>query len=98
MDFDTDLDIIFVKLDHPRDAIHHGYPMNIVYIEIFDENESFVFQSVVFESKSKQLIIEKTYVKNKKRKHRSELDLANMQPSKISQLHMEIGDALHDYV
>jgi hypothetical protein len=98
MDLDADLDSIFCNLDQPGDAIHHGYPMDIVDTEFFYEDESFVFQSVVFESESKKLIIEKRDVKNKKRKHRSELDLANMQPSKISQLHMETRDALHDSV
>jgi hypothetical protein len=98
MDLDADLDSIFCNLDQPRDPIQHGYPMDIVDTKIFYEDESFVFQSVVFESESKKLIIEKKDVKNKKRKHRSELDLANMQASKISQLHMETGDALHDSV
>jgi hypothetical protein len=42
----------------------------------------------VFESESKKLIIEKKDVNNNQRIHRSELDLANMQASKISQLHM----------
>jgi hypothetical protein len=79
MELDTDLDSIFCNLDQPGDAIHHSYPMDIVDTEIFDEDESFVFQSVVFESESKKLIIEKRDVKNKKRKYRSEVDLANMQ-------------------
>jgi hypothetical protein len=96
MDLDADLDSIFCNLDQPGDAIHHAYSMDMVDTEIFYEDESFVFQSVVFESESKKLIIEKRDVKNKKRKHRSELDLANMQASKISQLHMETRDALHD--
>jgi hypothetical protein len=64
----------------------------------FDEDESFVFQSVVFESESKKLIIEKRDVKNKKGKYRSEVDLANMQPSQISGLHRETRDALDDSI
>ena len=68
MDLDADLDSIFCNLDQPGDAIHHSYPMDIVNNEIFDEDESFVFQSAIFESESKKLIIEKRDVKNKKRK------------------------------
>jgi hypothetical protein len=63
--------------------------MDMVDTLIFYEDESFVFQNVVFESESKKLIIEKKDVNNNQRIHRSELDLANMQASKISQLHME---------
>jgi hypothetical protein len=98
MELDTDLDSIFCNLDQSGDAIHHSYPMDIVDTEIFYEDESFVFQSVVFESESKKLIIEKRDVKNKKRKYRSEVDLANMQLSQISGLHRETRDALHDSI
>jgi hypothetical protein len=52
--------------------------MEIVDTEFFNEDESFVFQSVVFENESKKLIIENRDVKNKKGKYRSEVDLANM--------------------
>jgi hypothetical protein len=38
----------------------------------------------------------KKYVKNKKEKSRSEVNLANMRSSQICQLHIVIGDAL-DY-
>ena len=69
--------------------------MDMVDTLIFDEDESFLFQNVVFESKSKKLIIEKKDVNNNQRIHRSELDLANMQASKISQFHMATGYALH---
>jgi hypothetical protein len=72
--------------------------MDMVGTKFFYEDESFVFQSVVFETESKKLIIEKRDVKNKKRKHLSELDLANMHASKISKLHRETGDSLHDSV
>jgi hypothetical protein len=42
--------------------------LEIVANEIFDEEESFVFESVVFDIESKKLIIEKSDVKNKKGK------------------------------
>jgi hypothetical protein len=98
MDLDTDLESMFCNLDQPGVAIQHACSMNMVDTDFFYEDESFVFQSVVFEAKSKKLIIEKRDVKNKKRKHRSEHDLANMQASKISELHMETGDGPHDFV
>jgi hypothetical protein len=65
---------------------------------LFDKDESFVFQSVVFYNESKKLIIEKRDVKNKKWKSRLEVNLANMQPSQISQLHRETKDALDDSI
>jgi hypothetical protein len=64
----------------------------------FDEDESFMFQSIAFDSQSKKLIIEKKDVKDKKGKSRSEVDLANMHPSKICQLHKSSIDALHDSI
>jgi hypothetical protein len=96
MELDTDMDSIFHNLDQLGDAIQHSLPMHIVDTEIFYESESFVFQSIVFESKSKKLIIEKRDAKNNKGKSRSKVDLVNMWPSKISRLHRETEDSL-DY-
>jgi hypothetical protein len=98
MDLDVDLKSIFCNLDQPVHAIHHAFSMDMVGTDIFDEDESFVFQSIVFETESKKLIIEKRDVKNKKRKHLSKLDLANMHASKISELHRATRDSLHDSV
>jgi hypothetical protein len=64
----------------------------------FDEDESFVFQSIVFDSQSKKLIIENKNLKNKEGKSRSEVNLANMRLSQIFQLHIASGDALHDSI
>jgi hypothetical protein len=72
--------------------------MDISDTENFDEDESFVFHSVVFGIQSKKLITEKNDVKNKKGKYCSEVDLANMQPSQICQLHKASKDALHDSI
>jgi hypothetical protein len=44
------------------------------------------------------LIIEKKNIKNKKGKSRSDVDLANMRPSQIYQLHTASGEALHDSI
>jgi hypothetical protein len=98
MDLEANLESMFYNLDNPRDAIHYACSMNMVDTNFFYEDESFIFQSIVFEIESKQLIIEKRDVKNKKRKHCLELDLANMQVSKISELHMATRDSLHDSV
>jgi hypothetical protein len=98
MDLDADMENIFCNLDQPTHAIQHSFSMDMVGTKKFDEDESFVFQSVVFETESKKLIIAKRDVKNKKRKHRSKLDLANMHGSKISELHRAIGDSLHDSI
>ena len=59
MELEPDLDNVLSYLDQPGDAIHHSHPMDISDTENFDEDESFVFQSVVFDSQSKKLIIEK---------------------------------------
>jgi hypothetical protein len=98
MELDIDLDSMILFLDRPRDSIHHSRPMNISFTENFDEDESFMFQSVVFDSLSKKLIIEKKDVKNKKGKSRSKVDLANMWSSQICQLHTASREALHDSV
>jgi hypothetical protein len=66
--------------------------------EIFDEEESFLFQSVAFDNEYKKLIIEKRDVKNKNGKLRSEVNPRNMWPSKISKIHKAISDALDDSI
>jgi hypothetical protein len=98
MELDTDLDSMMHFLDQPGDAIDHSHPMDISVTENFDEDESFVFQSIVFDSQSKKIIIEKKNVKNKKGKSHSEVDLANIRPSQICQLHTASKEALHDSI
>jgi hypothetical protein len=66
MQLETVMDDVFHKVDKPADAMHHSSTMEIAETDIFDEDESFVFQSVVFYSQSKNLIIEKRDVTNKK--------------------------------
>jgi hypothetical protein len=72
--------------------------MEIIESETFNEEESFVFQSVIFYSESKNLIVEKRDVKNKKGKSRSKVNLRNMRPSQISQIHPTTGDSLDDSI
>jgi hypothetical protein len=51
MELDTDLDSMIIFLDRPEDAIHHSHPMDISVTENFDEHESFMFQSIVFDNR-----------------------------------------------
>jgi hypothetical protein len=62
---------VFPNIDQPKNTTHQNPLMEIIENETFNEEESFVFQSVVFDSESKNLIIEKRDVKNKKGKSRS---------------------------
>jgi hypothetical protein len=84
MELETNLDSVLCKVDQPGDVIHHNPLMEIVETEIFDEDESFVFQSAIFDSESKNLIIENRDVSKKKGKYRSEINLRHMQSSQIS--------------
>jgi hypothetical protein len=72
--------------------------MEIIGTNTFDEEESFSFQSIVFYSESKNFIIEKIDVKNKKGKSRSDINLWNMRPSQISQIHRETIDSLDNSI
>jgi hypothetical protein len=86
------------KVDPSADAMHHSSTMEIAETDIFDEDESFVFQSVVFDSQSKNLIIEKRDVTNKKGKSRTEINFRKMRSSQISRFHRVTGDALDDSI
>jgi hypothetical protein len=71
MELETNLDSVFCNLDHLGDMIQHSRrPMDIADTESFEEDESFIFQSIVFYNESKNLIIDKRDVKNKKEKSR----------------------------
>jgi hypothetical protein len=95
MELETDLDSVFCNVDQPEDAIQHSPPMEITKTNIFYEDEYFVFQSIFFYNESKNLIIEKRDVRNKKGKSRSEINLKNMRSSQISRLHRATRDALN---
>jgi hypothetical protein len=98
MELEADIEKMFPNIDQPGGATHQNQSLEIVENEIFDEEESFVFQSVVFDNESKKLIIEKSDVKNKKGKSHSEVNLRNMRPSQISRIHKATGDALDDSI
>jgi hypothetical protein len=81
MDLKADIKNIFPNIDQPGGAAHQNQSLEIVENEIFNEEESFVFQSVVFNNESKKLIIEKSDAKNKKGKYCSEVKINDMRPS-----------------
>jgi hypothetical protein len=68
--------------------------LKVVANETFNEEESFTFQSVVFDKESKKLIVERGVQKIKKGKSPSKFDLKDMHPSQISKIHRPIGDSL----
>jgi hypothetical protein len=72
--------------------------MDISVIQNVDEDEFFVFQSVVFDNQNKRLIFEEKNVKNLKGKCHSEVDIVNMRLSQICQLHIATGEALNDSI
>jgi nucleoside-triphosphatase THEP1 len=72
--------------------------LEIVANETFSEEESFTFQSVVFDNECKKLIVERGDQKNKKGKSRSEVDLKDMWSSQISKIHRATMDSLDDSI
>jgi hypothetical protein len=98
MELKIDIEKVFPNVYHLENTTHQNTQMEIIESETFDEEESFLFQSTVFDSESKNLIIEKRGVKNKKGKSHSEINLWNMRPSQISQIHRETGDALDNSI
>jgi hypothetical protein len=71
--------------------------LEVIANETFSEEESFTFQSVVFDKESKKLIVESDQ-KNKKGKSRSEVDLKDMRPSQIYKIHRATEDTLDDSI
>jgi hypothetical protein len=89
---------MFPNIDHPGDVAHQNQSLEIVENEIFDEEESFVFQIIVFDREYKKLIIKKSDVNNKEGNSCSEVNQKNKRPSQISRIHKAIGDALDDCI
>jgi hypothetical protein len=98
MELEIDIEKMFPDDDQLERTAPQNPQMEIIGTETFDEEESFAFQSVVFYNESKKLVIEKRDVKNKKGKSRSEINLRNMWPSQISQIHRATGDALDNSI
>jgi hypothetical protein len=91
MELEVDIEKIFPAIDQPENMAQQNSLLEVVANETFSEEESFTFQSVVFDKESKKLIVERGDQKNKKGKSRSEVDLKDMQPSQISKIHRETG-------
>jgi hypothetical protein len=72
--------------------------MEIAKTDIFFEDESFIFESVVFDSQSKNMFIEKRDVTNRKGKSCMEINFRKMHPSQISLFHHVTSDALDDSI
>jgi hypothetical protein len=70
--------------------------VEIVETDIFDEDESFVFQILVFDSQSKNMVIEKRDVTNRKDKSRTDINFRKMRSLQISLFHCVTDDALDD--
>jgi hypothetical protein len=98
MELEVDIEKTFPAMDQPRKMTHHNSSLEMIENETFNEEESFPFQSVVFDRESKKLIIEKGDVKNKKGKYHSEVYLRDMRPSQISRIHRATEDALDDSI
>jgi hypothetical protein len=62
---------MFPNDDQLESTVPHTPEMEIIGTDTLDEEESFSFQSVVFDSESKKLVIQKRDVKNKKSKSHS---------------------------
>jgi hypothetical protein len=71
MELEVDIEKMFPTIDQPRNMAHQNSPLDITENETFNEEESFSFQSDVFDRESKKLIIEKGDMKNNKIKYRS---------------------------
>jgi hypothetical protein len=73
MDLEADIEKMFPIIDQSGNTTHHNSSLEIIENETFNEEESFSFQSIVFDKESKKLIIEKGDMKNKKGKSHSRL-------------------------
>jgi hypothetical protein len=98
MELEIDIEKIFPDDDQLERIALHNPGMEIIGIDTLDEEESFAFQSVVFDNESKKLIIEKKDVKNKKGKSHLDINLCNMRPYQISQIHRATGDTLDNSI
>ena len=69
-----------VQIEIETEHMHKIGPsaMEIAKTDIFDKDDSFVFQSVVFDSQSKNMVIKKRDVTNRKGKSRTEINFGKM--------------------
>ena len=98
MEIEIDIDKMFPDDDQLESTALYNPEMEITRTNTLDEEEYFSFQSVVFYSEAKTLVIEKRGVKNKKGKYCSENNLRNMCPSQISQIHRATRDTIDNSI
>lgn len=98
MELEADIEKIFHAIEQEEHVTQKDSVLEVIVNETFSEEESFTFQSVVFDRESKKLIMERMDQKNKKGKARSEVDLRFMRLSQISKIHKVTGDALDDSI
>ena len=75
-----------------------SFAVEISNTDFFDIDESFVIQSIIFDSQSKSLVIEKRDVTNRKDKFPTKINFREMRLSQVSLFHQVIGDSLHDSI
>lgn len=78
MELEADIEKIFHAIEQEEHVTQKDSVLEVIVNETFSEEESFTFQSVVFDRESKKLIMERMDQKNKKGKARSEVDLRFM--------------------
>jgi hypothetical protein len=98
MELEVDIEKIFLAMEQPKNTAQQNSLSEVVGNETFSEEESFTFQSVVFDKESKTLVIERSVQNNKMGNYRSEVDLKDMRLSQISKIHRAIEDALDDSI
>jgi hypothetical protein len=84
MELEIDTEKVFPNDNQLDKTAHQNPQMEIIGTKTLDEEDYFAFQSIVFYHESKNLIIEKRDVKNKKGKSHLEINLWNIRPSQIS--------------
>jgi hypothetical protein len=59
MDLEADIEKLFPTIDQLGNTSHKNSSLEIIENETLNEDESFAFQSTIFDKESKKLIIEK---------------------------------------
>jgi hypothetical protein len=98
MELEIGIDKMFPDDKQLESISPHNPQMKIIGTDTFNEEDYFSFQSIVFYSESKKLVIEKRDVKNKKGKSNSNMNLQSMCPSQISKIHRATRDALDNSI
>jgi hypothetical protein len=98
MELEVDVEKIFPTMEQPKNMARQNSLLEVIANETFSEEESFTFQTVVFDKESKKMIVEISDQENKKGKSCSEVDLKDMRLSQISKIHRKIRDSLDNSI